>query len=161
MGNASPWVGLLAGMIAVFIAAIYAVSCIKFKADQVVSGAAINILMLGIPVSWWRTFSFIRFNAAASERSSLLAAGDHRYRIGVLVIAIWYVIYKTPFGLRLRSVGEKPGCGCGGCERESHALLVPARGSARGIGGAYLSIGQSSLFPETRRPDAVSSRWRR
>src|ERR1044072_3772149 len=46
MGNASPWAGLLAGMIAgLFIAAIYAVSCIRFKADQVVSGAAINILV--------------------------------------------------------------------------------------------------------------------
>src|SRR4026208_1343925 len=50
MGNASPWVGLLAGMMAgLFIAAIYAISGIKFQADQVVSGAAINILMLGIP----------------------------------------------------------------------------------------------------------------
>ena len=43
LGNASPWVGLLAGVLAgLFIAVIYAVSCIKFKADQVVSGAAIN-----------------------------------------------------------------------------------------------------------------------
>src|SRR5690348_16499143 len=50
VGNASPWVGLLGGILAgLFIAFIYAVSCIKFKADQVVSGAAINILMLGIP----------------------------------------------------------------------------------------------------------------
>ena len=50
LGNASPWVGLLAGMLAgLFIAVIYAVSCIKFKADQVVSGAAINILMIGMP----------------------------------------------------------------------------------------------------------------
>ena len=50
LGAASPWVGLLAGMLAgLFIAVIYAVSCIKFKAEQVVSGAAINILMLGIP----------------------------------------------------------------------------------------------------------------
>src|SRR5436853_3301751 len=49
-GNASPWIGLLAGMLAgLFIALIYAMTCIRFKADQVVSGAAINILMLGIP----------------------------------------------------------------------------------------------------------------
>ena len=38
MGAVSPWIGRLAGMIAgLFIALIYAVSCIKFKADQVVS----------------------------------------------------------------------------------------------------------------------------
>src|SRR5215211_3746604 len=50
MGSASPWVGLLGGMLAgLFIAVIYAVSCIRFKADQVVSGAAINILMFGVP----------------------------------------------------------------------------------------------------------------
>src|SRR6266567_6562594 len=50
LGMASPWIGLLAASAAgLFIAAIYAVTCIRFKADQVVSGAAINILMLGIP----------------------------------------------------------------------------------------------------------------
>src|SRR3979411_160574 len=50
LGNASPWVGLLAARAGgLVIAAIYAVTCIRFKADQVVSGAAINILMFGIP----------------------------------------------------------------------------------------------------------------
>ena len=50
MGNASPWIGLLAAIVAgLLIAAIYAVTCIRFKADQVVSGAAINILMFGMP----------------------------------------------------------------------------------------------------------------
>src|SRR5688572_32918314 len=43
MGKASPWIGLLAGAGAgLVIAAIYALACIKYKADQVVSGAAIN-----------------------------------------------------------------------------------------------------------------------
>src|SRR4051812_18062005 len=46
----SPWVGLLAAIAAgVVVAAVHAVACIKYKADQVVTGTAINILFLGIP----------------------------------------------------------------------------------------------------------------
>src|SRR5581483_9054379 len=46
----SPWVGLAAAIASgVAIAAIHAVACIEFRADQVVSGTAINILMLGGP----------------------------------------------------------------------------------------------------------------
>ena len=46
----SIWTGLLAGMLAgVAVSAIHAVACIQFKADQVVSGTDINILMLGVP----------------------------------------------------------------------------------------------------------------
>src|SRR6476619_6759825 len=46
----NPWVGLLAGIAAgVRIAAIHAVACIHFRSDQVVTGTAINILMLGVP----------------------------------------------------------------------------------------------------------------
>jgi simple sugar transport system permease protein len=68
--------------------------------------------------------------------------------IGVLVVAIWYVVYKTPFGLRLRSVGEKPeAADAAGVSvsriRYSGVLLA---GILAGLGGAYLSIGQSSLF---------------
>ena len=47
---ANPWIGLLAGIGAgVFIALIHAVACIQFDANQVVTGTAINILMLGVP----------------------------------------------------------------------------------------------------------------
>src|SRR5215211_212625 len=107
LGNASPWVGLLAGMLAgLFIAAIYAISCIKFKADQVVSGAAINILMLGIP-------AFLSGALFLSSGSTPQLPKDHllpqspwvvAVTILVLVAGIWYVLYQTPFGLRLRSV---------------------------------------------------------
>lgn len=151
MGTASPWIGLLAGMIAgLFIALIYAVSCIKFKADQVVSGAAINILMLGIP-------GFLSGALFLSSGSTPQIPKDHllpqspwiiAFVIALLVAGIWYVVYKTPFGLRLRSVGENPeAADAAGVSvsriRYSGVLLA---GILAGLGGAYLSIGQSSLF---------------
>src|SRR5688500_4422156 len=44
------FVGLVAGSLAgMLIAAIHAVACIRYKADQVVTGTAINILMIGMP----------------------------------------------------------------------------------------------------------------
>lgn len=151
MGSASPWIGLLAGILAgLLIAAIYAVSCIKFKADQVVSGAAINILMFGIP-------GFLSGALFLSSGSTPQLPKDHLLPQSPVVIAItvlvlvavsWYVLYKTPFGLRLRSVGEKPeaadaaGVSVSGI-RYSGVLLA---GILAGIAGAYLSIGQSSLF---------------
>jgi len=46
----SPWLGLLAGLTAgLLVAALHAFCCVTCRADQVVTGTAINILMLGIP----------------------------------------------------------------------------------------------------------------
>ena len=151
MGTASPWVGLLSGMIAgLFIAAIYAVSCIKFKADQVVSGAAINILMLGIPGFLSGALFLSSGSTPQLPKDHLLPQSPWFITIVVLVLVavIWYVVYKTPFGLRLRSVGENPeaadaaGVSVSGI-RYSGVLIA---GILAGLGGAYLSIGQSSLF---------------
>ena len=151
MGNASPWIGLLAGMIAgLFIAVIYAVSCIKFKADQVVSGAAINILMIGVPGFLSGAFFLSSGSTPQLPKDHLLPQSPVVIAIAVIVLValIWYVLYKTPFGLRLRSVGEKPeAADAAGVSvsklRYSGVLLA---GILAGIGGAYLSIGQSSLF---------------
>src|ERR1700754_515696 len=151
LGNASPWVGLLAGIMAgLFIAAIYAVTCIKFKADQVVSGAAINILMLGIPGFLSGAFFLSSGSTPQIPKDHLLPQSPLVIAIAILVLVavIWYVLYKTPFGLRLRSVGEKPETAdAAGVSvsnlRYSGVLLA---GILAGAGGAYLSIGQSSLF---------------
>jgi general nucleoside transport system permease protein len=151
MGNASPWVGLLGGLLAgLFIAAIYAVSCIKFKADQVVSGAAINILMLGVPGFLSGAFFLSSGSTPQLPKDHLLPQSPVVIAVAIfaLVAVIWYVMYKTPFGLRLRSVGEKPeAADAAGVSvsrlRYSGVLLA---GMLAGVGGAYLSIGQSSLF---------------
>jgi simple sugar transport system permease protein len=151
LGNASPWVGLLGGLVAgLFIAVIYAVSCIKFKADQVVSGAAINILMIGIPGFLSGAFFLSSGSTPQLPKDHLLPQSPVIIAIAVLflVALTWYVLYQTPFGLRLRAVGEKPeaadaaGVSVSGM-RYSGVLIA---GILAGLGGAYLSIGQSSLF---------------
>lgn len=151
MGAASPWVGLLAGAIAgLFIAVIYAVSCIKFKSDQVVSGAAINILMIGMPGLLSGAFFLSSGSTPQIPKDNLLPQSPWFIAIviAVLVVAIWYVLYKTPFGLRLRSVGENPEAADAAGVSVSHIRYsgVLLAGILAGIGGAYLSIGQSSLF---------------
>ena len=151
MGAASPWIGLLGGMIAgLFIAGIYAWACIKFKADQVVSGAAINILMLGMPGLLSGAFFLSSGSTPQIPKDRLLPQSPVviAFAVLTLVAVIWYVVYKTPFGLRLRSVGENPeAADAAGVSvsriRYSGVLLA---GILAGIGGAYLSIGQSSLF---------------
>ena len=148
MGNASPWIGLLAAIVAgLFIAAIYAVTCIRFKADQVVSGAAINILMFGMP-------GFLSGAFFLSSGSTPQLPKEHLIPLTPIVIAFamvavsWYVMYRTPFGLRLRSVGEKPEAAdaAGVSVNRIRYWGVLIAGVLAGIGGAYLSIGQSSLF---------------
>jgi|SRR6185436_13540651 len=151
MGAASPWIGLLGGIIAgLFIAVIYAVSCIRFKADQVVSGAAINILMLGIPGFLSGALFLSSGSTPQIPKDRLLPQSPWFIAVVILalVAVIWYVLYKTPFGLRLRSVGENPEAADAAgvsVSRIRYAGVLLA-GVLAGIGGAYLSIGQSSLF---------------
>ena len=143
-----PWIGLLAGIAAgVFIAAIHAVACIEFRSDQVVTGTAINILMLGIPT----LLSGALFDTTGSTpqvpQTDLIPNAPIVIAF-VLVPVVWYLLYRTPLGLRLRAAGENP-------EAADTAGISVARirytgvllsGALAAIGGAYLSIGQSSLF---------------
>jgi general nucleoside transport system permease protein len=151
LGKASPWVGLLAGAGAgLIIAVIYALACIKYKADQVVSGAAINILMIGIPGFLSGAFFLSSGSTPQLPKEHLLPQSPLiiGFTVLVLVAACWYLLYRTPFGLRLRAVGEKPeaadAAGVSVAKIRYSGVLVA--GILAGIGGAYLSIGQSSLF---------------
>jgi len=144
----NPFVGLAAGMAAgLAIASIHAIACIRYKADQVVTGTAINILMIGVP-------GFLSGAFFLSSGATPQIAKEHLMPWTPIVIAFalvpitWYVLYKTPFGLRLRSVGENPeaadAAGVGVARMRYAGVLLS--GLLAGIGGAYLSIGQSSLF---------------
>jgi ABC-type uncharacterized transport system permease subunit len=144
----SPWVGMLAAILAgIGVALIHAVACIRYRADQVVSGTAINILFLGVPA----LLSGALFQSTGATPQ---IPQDQLLPLAPIVLAFalvpvtWWVLNRTPFGLRLRAVGENP-------EAADTAGVNVARiryagvllsGALAAIGGAYLSIGQSSLF---------------
>ena len=131
----------------VAVAAIHAVACIRFNADQVVSGTAINILMTGVPAMLSGALFLSSGSTPQIPKDDLIPWTPVVLAL-LLVGVTWYVLYRTPFGLRLRAVGENPeaadaaGVNVNGV-RYSAVLLS---GALAAIGGAYLSIGQSSLF---------------
>ncbi|HSS79392.1 MAG TPA: ABC transporter permease [Thermoanaerobaculia bacterium] len=144
----NPWVGLAAAILAgVLVALVHGVACIQFKADQVVSGTAINILFLGIPALLSGAL-FESTGATPQLPKAQLIPNVPIWLAFALVPLTWYVLYRTPFGLRLRAVGENPEAAdtAGVNVSKVRYLGVMLSGALAAIGGAYLSIGQSSLF---------------
>ncbi|HYP51978.1 MAG TPA: ABC transporter permease [Pyrinomonadaceae bacterium] len=145
----NPWVGVAAGIAAgVAVAAVHAVACIRYKADQVVSGTAINILFLGAPA----LLSGALFDSTGATpqipQGQLIHWGVFAVAAFLLALLTWYVLYRTPFGLRLRAVGENPeaadAAGVGVARVRYSGVLLS--GALAAVGGAYLSIAQASLF---------------
>src|SRR5215203_5944708 len=150
----NPYFGFLCGIAAgAAIALVYAVAVIKFEANQVVAGMAINFLMLGLP----QLISGAVYDSSGStpqiDKVYLLPEFFNRLSIAsilafLLIPLCWYVMYKTPFGLRLRAVGENPAAAdaAGISVIKLRYFAVILSGVLAAAGGAYLSIGQSSLF---------------
>ncbi len=150
----NPYIGFLCGVISgAALAFVYAVAVIKFEADQVVTGFAVSLLMIGLPA----VISAAVYDSAGSTeqiaQEYLLPDLYNRLSIAsilafLLVPICWYVVYKTPFGLRLRSAGENPAAAdaAGVNVLRLRYVAVVLSGVLAAAGGAYLSIGQSSLF---------------
>lgn len=163
----SSLVGVLAAVAAgLLVAALHAVATINYRADQVVSGTAINILFLGVPA----LLSGALFESTGATRqltkdevlpdimffnpdsSPMLASVFNQKPIVYLAFFVAgisvYVLYRTRFGLRLRAVGENPEAAdtAGVNVRRMRYAGVLISGALAALGGAYLSIGQSSQF---------------
>ena len=122
----APWIGLLIGLIAgTIFSMLHAFSSINLRANQVVSGTALNILAGGITVYFCqiifkqqRTNTFeiglLRISIPVLKDIPLIGPAFFKevyptFYIAILfVIITWFVVYKTPFGLRLRACGEHP-----------------------------------------------------
>ena len=152
-GN-SAWLGVLAGIGGgAALALLYGVSAIRFRADQVVIGIAINLLAIGI------TRFFLRLAFGSSSNSPRVPGfGTDQSGSGVLALAtnpmIWigllaipavaWMLYRTPFGLRIRAVGEHPAAAVSvgiPVTRVRYGAVVLS-GILAGLGGVYLVLDQ-------------------
>ena len=151
----APWLGVLAAMIVGgFVGWIHAVISIRYKADQIISGTAINLMAIGLPSV---LLVALYGNNATSEpiRNRLPEIGSGAFQFSPLVYlafalvpVVYYVVFRTPFGLRLRSVGEHPeaadSVGIGVKRMRYYGVILS--GVLAGLGGAYLSIGNLNQF---------------
>jgi general nucleoside transport system permease protein len=155
--------GLAAGLI---FALIHALMCITFEADQIISGTAIILLALGgtgflmvqifgsggtsprvpgfkeVPIP---LLSDIPLIGPALFNQSLLV-----YLMYLLIPITWFVVFRTPFGLRLRATGEAPEAvdTAGVSVARMRYYGVALSGILAACGGVYLSMGILSAFTE-------------
>ena len=148
--SGSPWVGVLTGILGGLIfSLIHAVATIRYRADQVVVGVAINLLAIGVT----RFFLKLFFDSSSNSPrvtgfgGNIKAAGfdNPLLWLGLLVAPVMaFVIYRTPFGLRVRAAGEHPDAAesVGVSVKRVRYAAVALSGMLAGLGGVYLALDQ-------------------
>jgi len=156
-------VALLAG---VALAALHGLASVTFRADQIVSGMALNILASGL--TSYLNYELYGTTGTPADLpgipsltlplvSGLPFLGDVIGRqnsvvwvMVVLVILLQLFLFRTVPGLRLRAVGEHPRAAetVGVDVRRTRYWAVLASGALAALGGAYLSMGVSGSFTD-------------
>ncbi|MBP5426528.1 MAG: ABC transporter permease [Clostridiales bacterium] len=147
-GNA--WIGLIVAVIVGgLLGYIHAVFSVEIKANQVISGTALNLFAGGATIYLLKVI----FKAAGSSSKvqKLADWGEYPPTVFIafaMVVLSWIILYKTPFGLRLRTVGEHPAAAdtVGVDVYRMRYAAVIISGVLGGIAGAHLSIGVSDEF---------------
>lgn len=163
--SGSPWLGVLSAIfLGGLLGYVLALFTIKFKADHIVAGIALNIFSLGT-TTWlmqvlWGTrgcspnvngLSEISFPVIKSIPIVGKLFGTHSplvYLMFILVLAGWILLFKTPLGLRIRIIGEHPEAAdtLGIKIQKTQYFCVILSGMLSGLGGAYLSLGHLNSF---------------
>jgi ABC-type uncharacterized transport system permease subunit len=160
-------VGVLGAIIAGgLMALIHAVVSINFKANQIVSGIAINIAALGLtnyllfvqtggqgvpslasslrlPTITWGPLAKIPFLGPVLFQQNII------FYVALLVlVGIQLLLFRTNIGLRIRAVGEHPQAAdtAGVNVRLVRYLCVVSSGLLSGLAGAFLALGIAGIF---------------
>ena len=139
-------VGMLAGA---SVAAIHAVLCIRWRSDQVVSGMALNLVMLALGTFLLEAvFSSPSFTPEITQLPLMLGHSPLTWLALVLPFLVHFAVNRTAWGLRLRAVGEKPqavaAMGVRVAPLRFGAVLIS--GALAGLGGAALSTATLNRF---------------
>ncbi len=159
------WLGLLAALvIGMLCGLLFAVFAVTIKANQIVVGAALNMVGLGLTGFLYRTLytsvvqgikafppinipglSDLPFIGEVLFQHSILVYGTL-----VLVVLAGFVLYRTAFGLAVRSVGEHPRAAdtVGINVALTRYACCIIGGALAGAGGAFLTIAHTNQFVE-------------
>lgn len=161
-------VGVLAGIIGgALLALLHAVLSIRYLVNQIVSGAGIIILALGLTSYLQRAFlnNYPELNSPGPAISAWPIPGLWRipvlgpvlfnqspiiYTLIVLLIVTQIIMYSTRWGLHVRSVGEHPKAAdtLGIDVFRIRYMSVMISGAIAGLAGSYMSIGAAGRFNE-------------
>jgi len=168
-------IALLAAMaVATALSWMHGLACVSHRGDQVVSGVAINIIAAGMTVvlgvAWFAqggqtppVSAAVRIQPLFPEAvaalkgiplmgtvvgEGLLSHNVMVYLALMLVPAIWWLVFRTRFGLRLRAVGENPQMvdAAGVSVTRMRYIALALNGMLCGLAGAYLVLAQSASF---------------
>jgi simple sugar transport system permease protein len=166
------WIGFLAGGLAgMALGLLHAFACVTCGADQTIAGTAINFIGPGLALFMCKAMFDNSSDTPALPTSSkipklfngVFKSGSFGYNVFgtysavylsfLLVIVVWFIFYKTKFGMRLRAAGEHPEA----CETLGINVFavrygcVLLSGFLAGLGGAFVTLATVSQF----RPNVI------
>jgi simple sugar transport system permease protein len=139
------FLGYLAGIGgAALIALLFGVFAIHLRADQIVTGTAINLLAVGATGFVYRALPASMFSQLDSAKGSTLIV---LFAWIALPLALAAILWRTSFGLRLRACGENPeAVEAAGHSVAAHRWIALAiEAIAAGLGGGYLALAYSGF----------------
>lgn len=167
IGN--PWIGFLMGGVAgAILALLHAIASVTLKANQTVSGVAINLIGAGMALFLARMFfegttqtppvpekmpkMLSGFFENASGPTEIAFNQDAAVLLAFVAVAVmWFVLYRTKWGLRVRAVGEHPAAAetMGINVAVVRYVCVILSGFLAGFGGATMTLSVVSNFSPT------------